>query len=489
MEYCNMQNTLINGFNFNANINKMDSDYKSVTEQAGIYAGNKGFDINVDGNTDLKGAVIDSTADKKNNNLDTGTITFSDIKNKAEYSTSGRGVNIQHKFGNKGDMTDEQKAWEGVTPSTGIGTKDKDESTTKSAIAKARINIMKPENQRQDITKLDRKTTRTLNKLGKIFDKDKIEEKQELAGLFQEMWHTTVGDLMAKSHVITDDQRKALNILGGAIAAELGGADIKAGLTGGVTTELLQSAFSKIKSQFLRNVAVALVAASVAKGTGQEASTAANVGVAIQKYNHDLHPEETAEIIADVKQLTGEDRDKCVKEWTNILEEQTEPDLEKLTVSGNIFGVGGDKSFYYDKKSDKVFLGDGKYLNLSDFYSALNDVANNKNVNSNVVNFSVSFSALRFVDTNGNIRNFDNDTMLTILNGKTEGISAYYGIGGGLSKSTLSEYSDCYILEVGIGTPQINIATPKTNSTSVADAQIIARKLLNEYLENPHEHN
>ena len=55
------------GFNFNASTNEMDSDYKSVTEQAGIYAGNKGFDINVAGNTDLKGAVIDSKATKDKN--------------------------------------------------------------------------------------------------------------------------------------------------------------------------------------------------------------------------------------------------------------------------------------------------------------------------------------------------------------------------------------------------------------------------------------
>jgi filamentous hemagglutinin len=33
---------------------KTDSTYASVTEQAGIYAGEGGFDINVGNNTDLK---------------------------------------------------------------------------------------------------------------------------------------------------------------------------------------------------------------------------------------------------------------------------------------------------------------------------------------------------------------------------------------------------------------------------------------------------
>ena len=45
----------------------MTSDYASVTEQAGLYAGAEGFDITTKGNTTLEGAVIDSKAkaDKK----------------------------------------------------------------------------------------------------------------------------------------------------------------------------------------------------------------------------------------------------------------------------------------------------------------------------------------------------------------------------------------------------------------------------------------
>ena len=41
---------------------KTDSAYTSVTQQTGIFAGQGGFSINVGGNTDLKGAVIASTA-------------------------------------------------------------------------------------------------------------------------------------------------------------------------------------------------------------------------------------------------------------------------------------------------------------------------------------------------------------------------------------------------------------------------------------------
>ena len=70
---------------------KMDSNYASVSEQTGIKAGDDGFQLNVAGNTDLKGAEIASSAqavtDNKNS-LTTGTLTTSDIKNKADYRAS-----------------------------------------------------------------------------------------------------------------------------------------------------------------------------------------------------------------------------------------------------------------------------------------------------------------------------------------------------------------------------------------------------------------
>ncbi|OCG22596.1 hypothetical protein [Gilliamella sp. App4-10] len=61
-------------------------------------AGKEGFDITVGNHTDLKGAVIASAAkDTSKNKLDTGTISFSDIKNQADYkvSSSSAGVNTR----------------------------------------------------------------------------------------------------------------------------------------------------------------------------------------------------------------------------------------------------------------------------------------------------------------------------------------------------------------------------------------------------------
>lgn len=65
-----------------------DGAFASVEQQAGIYAGEGGFAIDVDGNTDLVGGVIASEADPASNTLNTGTLTASDIEKYEEWSAS-----------------------------------------------------------------------------------------------------------------------------------------------------------------------------------------------------------------------------------------------------------------------------------------------------------------------------------------------------------------------------------------------------------------
>ena len=87
-----------------------DSTYISVTKQAGIYAGKEGYDIQVKGNTHLKGAVIDSKAPAEKNKLTTGTLTWENIDNKAEYKTGGHGISYNGKIG-RGDKNDPLDSW------------------------------------------------------------------------------------------------------------------------------------------------------------------------------------------------------------------------------------------------------------------------------------------------------------------------------------------------------------------------------------------
>jgi len=101
------------GFAASANYNqsKVNGSFASVGEQSGIAAGDGGFQIKVNGNTDLKGGVIassDKAIQDNKNSLTTQTLTQVDIKNHSDYDASGFGVSGG--FGVGGDKGDGKAA-------------------------------------------------------------------------------------------------------------------------------------------------------------------------------------------------------------------------------------------------------------------------------------------------------------------------------------------------------------------------------------------
>ena len=211
----------------------IDSDYASVTDQSGIYAGNEGFDIYVEDNTDLKGGIISGdNADK--NKLSTGTLTYEDIKNEAEYEAGSTGVNVN--IDNGADYNEK-----GVTPNIGMPAEDEAESTTKATVSEGEIEIRDKENQKQDLAGLNRDTQNSLNKLGEIFDKDRIEERQELAGLFGELAYNQIHYMEG-----TDEQKAAYHALVGGIMAELTNGDFLAGASAAAVNKLVVEEINKI---------------------------------------------------------------------------------------------------------------------------------------------------------------------------------------------------------------------------------------------------
>ena len=75
----------------------INNDYASVIEQSGLWAGDGGFQIDVKGNTDLKGGAITSTQEAINTNqnqFSTAGINISDIQNHANYDANTVGVNL-----------------------------------------------------------------------------------------------------------------------------------------------------------------------------------------------------------------------------------------------------------------------------------------------------------------------------------------------------------------------------------------------------------
>ena len=163
---------------------KMTSDYTSVTEQAGLYAGAEGFDITIKGNTTLEGGVIDSKAKADKNKLSTNSLTVKDIKNKAEYKSSNTGLSYTSVSGFKNlSQAGKDAVYNslGLLPKLLPDSEKTAESTTKSVISNGTITTG---SSNIDINKISKDTKNSLNKLDTIFDKKKVEERQELARLF-----------------------------------------------------------------------------------------------------------------------------------------------------------------------------------------------------------------------------------------------------------------------------------------------------------------
>ena len=163
---------------------KMKSDYASVTDQAGIYAGDGGFVINTAATTSLTGAVIDSTADTNKNKLSTKSLDVKGVENTAEYTSRNVGMSYNH-VGNFNNLSKAGKdaVWNtlGRLPNLLPDSSKSSSSTTKSAISNGTIEVRDANFNMQT---LSRDTKDSLNKLDEIFDKKKIEERQELSNLF-----------------------------------------------------------------------------------------------------------------------------------------------------------------------------------------------------------------------------------------------------------------------------------------------------------------
>ncbi|MCH7344727.1 hemagglutinin repeat-containing protein [Pelomonas sp. CA6] len=100
---------------------KVKGDFVSVSEQSGIKAGDGGFQLEVRGNTDLKGGVISSSQraiEQGKNSLQTASLTASDLQNRDDYKASGYGVSggLSSKLGDQssaqalGQMSEADKA-------------------------------------------------------------------------------------------------------------------------------------------------------------------------------------------------------------------------------------------------------------------------------------------------------------------------------------------------------------------------------------------
>ncbi len=169
--------------NVNVSHDRMHSNWQSVAEQTGIFAGRGGFDVTVGEHTQLNGAVISSTATADKNRLDTGTLGFGDIENHAEYEVEHQsaGMSTGGSVGGQfaGNMANGMLA--------GLSGSGSANSVAKAAVSEGTIVIRDKENQKQDVADLSRDVTNANPGLDVIFDKEKEQNRLKAAQLIGEI--------------------------------------------------------------------------------------------------------------------------------------------------------------------------------------------------------------------------------------------------------------------------------------------------------------
>ena len=186
------------GGSFSYSRDKMKSNYDSVQEQTGIFAGKGGFDVTVGNHTQLDGAVLASRAEADKNRLDTGTLGFTDIANKADYKVEHVGGG----FSTGGSIAGNVIGNMASNMLTGLGGSGHAEGTTQSAVADGTVIVRNTANQQQDVGTLSRDTEHANGSIDPIFNKEKEQRRLQTAQLIGEIG-SQVSDVVRTDAKIT----------------------------------------------------------------------------------------------------------------------------------------------------------------------------------------------------------------------------------------------------------------------------------------------
>ena len=152
-------------------------------------------------------------------------------------------------------------------------------SRTTSAIAEGTIDIR--ESPTQDISALSRDTENALNELGRIFDKKKIKEQQELAAVFGE-------EAFRLAHNMKDDgsgRKIAVHAAIGGLMSQITGARFASGAVAGGLNEELINSLKGLDPGTAQIVSAIVVGAAAAKAAGGNAAAGASAATAGTKWN------------------------------------------------------------------------------------------------------------------------------------------------------------------------------------------------------------
>lgn len=352
-------------------VGRIDSKLKTVTDQAGIFAGDNGYNISTGNTTSLKGSIISSKSDKAKNSLTTRHLDINDIQNEAEYTVRDNGVQYNN-FGSS--KTKSKKEFDkiykhiGLTPTGGVGAHKKSDSITKSAISDGKI----LENGRMiDVKAINTDIEHSLNELQAIFDKKSIEEKQQLAHLFSINANEAIHQIAKHEGWKDGDPRKiALHGLVGGTTAKIGGGQFGDGVYAAGLSEAMMPQFKKwagkikgpdgkeyVDPERLQQIAFVFGYATneISGKSGQSGAYVSYIGA---KHNFGYSPDEIKEKINEVTETLSELGNRWKQARINGEEERIDEELhpEPLPASPDENGealVSATKSGNYDTEEYK----------------------------------------------------------------------------------------------------------------------------------------
>ncbi|EFA6426860.1 VENN motif pre-toxin domain-containing protein, partial [Escherichia coli] len=187
----------------NLSRDKMHSNYDSVQEQTGIFAGRGGFDVTTGQHTQLNGAVIASTATADKNRLDTGTLGFSDIENRADFKTEHQSAGLSTGGSVAGNFLGNMAN----NLLVGANHEGHADSTTQSAVSAGNITIRDTKSQKQDVADLNRDAAHANQTLSPIFDREKEHQRLQQAQLTGEIGNQ-VADIARTEGQIAGEKAK-----------------------------------------------------------------------------------------------------------------------------------------------------------------------------------------------------------------------------------------------------------------------------------------
>ncbi|WP_211130244.1 hemagglutinin repeat-containing protein [Serratia surfactantfaciens] len=170
--------------NVSASKDKLHSNFDSVKEQTGLFAGKGGYDVKVKEHTQLDGAVIASQADKEKNRLDTGTLGWTDIHNQADYSATHSGGS----FSTGGPVGKDLLTNTAGGMLSGANHSGHAEGTTKAGVSEGTLIVRDKDKQQQDVAQLNRDTEHANDgSISPIFNKEKEQNRLKQAQLIGEI--------------------------------------------------------------------------------------------------------------------------------------------------------------------------------------------------------------------------------------------------------------------------------------------------------------